>query len=296
MSCSVRRACSGSRSSRWAPTPAWTLIATIAWATTSCTSRAIRSRSSPTRRRASSSRVRSAVSARSTSASWSARRSRTAAPSSSGAATKARFLGISAVEQGRRGRRSRSRRRRTAPAPALRGPWSAGARRQRQAVAGDHAGERHGLVDRRRSPSRRTARPCEHQRPGPGRCRRSSTGSTATTTTATASGVVRCPARRCCQPARPPSAAAKRGSEPQVEDHRPRMHAHPRTVGRGGRCDVTRSEPQRGAEPVVQPAQRHRRPPVVLAEQAHQRRAPAATGPRTRRRGRRTPSRRRSAG
>ena len=47
------------------PTPACTLISAMWWATTSCSSRAMRSRSSATRRRASSSRVRSARSARS---------------------------------------------------------------------------------------------------------------------------------------------------------------------------------------------------------------------------------------
>jgi hypothetical protein len=51
--------------SRCPATPAWTLIATIACATTSWTSRAMRRRSSPTRRSASSSRVRSARSSRS---------------------------------------------------------------------------------------------------------------------------------------------------------------------------------------------------------------------------------------
>ena len=55
MCSSASRACSVSWSSRCAATPACTLIATIAWATTSCTSRAIRSRSSPSRRSASAS-------------------------------------------------------------------------------------------------------------------------------------------------------------------------------------------------------------------------------------------------
>ena len=169
MSSSVRRACSGSRSSRCAPTPAWTLIATMACATTSCTSRAIRSRSSPTRRSASSSRVRSAVSARSTSASWAARRSRTAEPSSRGAATKARFFGISAVGRGRRrGRRSRSRRRRTAPAPGRRGSWSAGRTPARGCSRRPCSGTaRSGRC--RPSPSRRRASPSPGPAPGTGR-------------------------------------------------------------------------------------------------------------------------------
>ena len=58
---SAVRACSGSSSSRCRATPAWTLIREMWWATTSCTSRAMRSRSSPTRRRASSSRLCSAA-------------------------------------------------------------------------------------------------------------------------------------------------------------------------------------------------------------------------------------------
>ena len=49
---------------RWAATPACTLITEMLWVSESCSSRAIRSRSSTARRRATSSRVRSASSAR----------------------------------------------------------------------------------------------------------------------------------------------------------------------------------------------------------------------------------------
>ena len=73
-------ALSGRRCSRWAATPAWTLITPMVWETTSCSSLAIRIRSSSTRRRASSSRVRSARSARSRSSATYARRARTASP------------------------------------------------------------------------------------------------------------------------------------------------------------------------------------------------------------------------
>ena len=71
---------SGRRGSRWAATPAWTLITPMVWETTSCSSLAIRSRSSVTRRRASSSRVRSARSARSRSSATYARLARTDSP------------------------------------------------------------------------------------------------------------------------------------------------------------------------------------------------------------------------
>ncbi len=54
---------SGWLSSTWAAMPACTLIIDMLWATTSCSSRAIRSRSASTRRRASSSQACSARSA-----------------------------------------------------------------------------------------------------------------------------------------------------------------------------------------------------------------------------------------
>jgi hypothetical protein len=54
----------GCSSIRCRATPAWTLIREMLWASTSCSSRAMRMRSSPARRLASSARVRSASSRR----------------------------------------------------------------------------------------------------------------------------------------------------------------------------------------------------------------------------------------
>ena len=51
--CRASAAASGRSATMWAATPACTLIVAIVWATTSCSSRAIRRRSSSTRRRAS---------------------------------------------------------------------------------------------------------------------------------------------------------------------------------------------------------------------------------------------------
>ena len=62
---SAWRTCSGWESMRCSATPDCTLISDTWWASTSCTSRAMRSRSSPARRLACSSRVASAWTARS---------------------------------------------------------------------------------------------------------------------------------------------------------------------------------------------------------------------------------------
>ena len=68
MTTSASRASSGERSSTTRPVPACTAITLIEWATTSCSSRAIRSRSSVTAWWASCSRVRANSAARSRSA------------------------------------------------------------------------------------------------------------------------------------------------------------------------------------------------------------------------------------
>lgn len=70
------------------------------WATTSWRSRAIRSRSSATRRLASSSRVRSARSARSRMASTKARRLRTASPAADAIPVHAKIPRFSCEYQG----------------------------------------------------------------------------------------------------------------------------------------------------------------------------------------------------
>jgi hypothetical protein len=70
----------GNLSSRYAVTPACTLMIAMAWATVSWTSRAIRSRSASTRERASSSPVRSACRARSSASAAMTRRDRTDSP------------------------------------------------------------------------------------------------------------------------------------------------------------------------------------------------------------------------
>jgi hypothetical protein len=57
MAVNAGRACSGWSSSRCSPTPACTLISEMLWASTSCSSWAMRSRSSLAWRRASSARV-----------------------------------------------------------------------------------------------------------------------------------------------------------------------------------------------------------------------------------------------
>ena len=59
------RACSGRSSMRWSPTAACTLMTEMLCASTSCTSRAMRTRSSLARRRSSSRRVRRAATSRS---------------------------------------------------------------------------------------------------------------------------------------------------------------------------------------------------------------------------------------
>ncbi len=81
-------------------TPACTLTSAMWWATTSCSSRAIRIRSSATRRRASSSRVRSARSARSRIASTMARRVRTVSPMAAASAVHAKTPRFSGSYQG----------------------------------------------------------------------------------------------------------------------------------------------------------------------------------------------------
>ena len=61
MACRALRDWPGCSSIRCRATPAWTLIREMLWASTSCSSRAMRMRSSPARRFASSARVRSAA-------------------------------------------------------------------------------------------------------------------------------------------------------------------------------------------------------------------------------------------
>ncbi len=86
------RAASGWLSSTVEATPAWMLISAMWWPTMSCSSRAIRSRSSATRRRASSSRVCSARRARSSIAATKARRLRTDSPTATVIAVQAKAM------------------------------------------------------------------------------------------------------------------------------------------------------------------------------------------------------------
>ena len=82
MAASAFLASAGWVSMTWLPTPDCTAITLIAWATTSCSSRAIRSLSSTTAWRARSSRSRSRDSLRSLSAAQRARRCRRFSPPS----------------------------------------------------------------------------------------------------------------------------------------------------------------------------------------------------------------------
>lgn len=81
-------------------TPACTLTSAMWWATTSCSSRAMRSRSSATRRLASSSRVRSARTAHSSIAAMKARRLRTASPTAAAMPVQAKMPRFSCAYQG----------------------------------------------------------------------------------------------------------------------------------------------------------------------------------------------------
>ena len=159
---------STSVSMTWWPTPACTAITDIEWATTSCSSRAIRSRSVVTAARSRSSRSRSSIMVRSSIAAQRARRWRTLAPASHATVAASRVAAQSAGRATPGGWAASATRKAAMVAPyavtlAFRVPWrvmaeeqhehaDAGVRRVVQQRESDERAERQGQGDPRRSP------------------------------------------------------------------------------------------------------------------------------------------------